>query len=956
MKKSILSLLIAVMATANAVRANIQIDGNFSDWDSVPAGNISATIADTVSLSTSLYCTKWAADSSFVALYLECINDASKTRALTLYLNSGAPAPTNSYWSLTENASWPNATSDLMIYCEINDFQNAMLYQYQRDASIGWNMNQVDFSGATFASDIIILPNGHAAMECAFKKSKFPTSLSTLQTGSVLHGNMWEETGILPQITYSYGSHYHPMITVPCFDGVLIQVGLSSGSCGENLTWAIDNDTLHISGSGDMMNYHVGDSASAPWQMYHSAITNIVIDSGATSIGDNAFCMFSRLTAVTIPNTITRIGKRAFMACNKLDSVTLSEGLAIIDDEAFYQCSNMALSQLPGTLDSIGQFAFGSCYAISSVDIPPTVTYIGLAAFNSCNLSAILVENGNAVYDSRNGCNAIIETASNRLIQGCRNSTIPNGIVEIGDRAFDNCTGLTSIAIPNGVTRIGEYAFNGCDSLSSVLFPGSLTHISAFAFASCGFINSIVIPQTVTTLERAAFMDCSRLESVALPRGLTEITDSLFCGCRMLPAMAIPDSVTRIGAGAFRSCRRLAAITIPTGVTQIEQATFYDCLSLISVNIPEGVETVADWAFGNPENSHDVRTEIAFPNSVKTMGEYTIANCSILVKITLGSGLQKLEKNALYRCRLLQSITCYAQEPPALPDDYNLRGQFPSYTVLYVPAGSISAYRSHRLWGRFDILPIPGTAVLPHATTWHCVDAYYDFPAQALTNFTAVTYSLQGDTVFGGTTYQTLRRGDGVYCGALRWSADGQQVFYRPGELGGQYSPSKGKEYLLYDFSVSVGDTVYAYDGFMDTSCEGLMEPGDTITPAWVVLSIDTIDGRKHVKVKKESDYQAEWIEGIGTCNILFSRTMHCLTGYDSYWTLCAADSEGNILYSYDVDHLGIHNECPSWKLIDEGLKSSPASNSRIRKFLLGGQLLIQTPIGTFNARGQRIE
>ena len=240
------------------------------------------------------------------------------------------------------------------------------------------------------------------------------------------------------------------------------------------------------------------------------------------------------------------------------------------------------------------------------------------------------------------------------------------------------------------------------------------------------------------------------------------------------------------------------------------------------------------------------------------------------------------------------------------------------------------------------------------ASTWYCVDAYFDFPTQALTNFTAVTYTLQGDTVFGGTTYQTLRRGDGVYCGALRRSTDGQQVFYRPGELGGQYEPSKGKEYLLYDFSVNVADTVYAYDGFMDTSCE--KEYGDSVTTAWKVLSIDIIEGRKHVKVQNGEDRQVEWIEGVGTCNILFSRTMHCMTGYDSYWTLCAADTEGNILYSYDVDHLGIHNECPNWKPIDDGIKSSSEGASRVRKFLREGQLFIETPLGTFNAMGKVIE
>ena len=250
-----------------------------------------------------------------------------------------------------------------------------------------------------------------------------------------------------------------------------------------------------------------------------------------------------------------------------------------------------------------------------------------------------------------------------------------------------------------------------------------------------------------------------------------------------------------------------------------------------------------------------------------------------------------------------------------------------------------------------------GYTPLKTADTWHCVEAYYDFAAQAITNYTAVTYSLQGDTIFGGTVYQTLRRGDGVYCGALRQSADGQQIYFRPGEVGDRYARSKGKEYLLYDFSVNVGDTVYAYDGFMDTSCEQSQEPGDSITPAWKVLSIDTIDGRKHIKVEGgNQSSRIEWIEGIGTCNILFSRTMHCMTGYDSQWTLCAADSEGSILYSFDVDHLGIHNECPTWKPIDDALHSTPADNSRARKFLRDGHIYIETPLGTFDATGRKAE
>ncbi len=240
------------------------------------------------------------------------------------------------------------------------------------------------------------------------------------------------------------------------------------------------------------------------------------------------------------------------------------------------------------------------------------------------------------------------------------------------------------------------------------------------------------------------------------------------------------------------------------------------------------------------------------------------------------------------------------------------------------------------------------------ATSWYCVEVYNDFPGDMLSNYTAVTYLLQGDTIFGDTIYQALRRGDGAYCGAVRNSPDGQQVYFRPGEIGGSYARSKGKEYLLYDFSTNVGDTVYAYDGFMDTSCEASSEPDFSITPAWKVLSKDTIDGRTHIQVEGGNQQaHIEWIEGIGTCNILFSRAMHCMSGYESQWTLCVADSNGNVLYSFNTDHLGIHNECPSWSLIHDALNFTQSDDSSFRKFLRNGQLLIETNLGTFDATGQ---
>ena len=235
------------------------------------------------------------------------------------------------------------------------------------------------------------------------------------------------------------------------------------------------------------------------------------------------------------------------------------------------------------------------------------------------------------------------------------------------------------------------------------------------------------------------------------------------------------------------------------------------------------------------------------------------------------------------------------------------------------------------------------------ATKWHCVDVNNDLSTNT-PSFSAVTYQLKGDTVFGGTTYQVLRREDGVYCGALRKSADEKQVYYRPGELNGTYQPSLGKEYLLYDFDVLAGDTVYAYNGFMDTSCE---QAEESVLAKCAVVSVSIKNGRKVVRVKNEQEQETEWIEGIGTRNILFSKTMHCLTGYDSFWTLCATDDEGNTLYSFDTDDLGIHNDCPNWEVLAmENVRSNKVQST---KFFRDGQLLIECNGKTYNAQGAEV-
>ena len=234
-----------------------------------------------------------------------------------------------------------------------------------------------------------------------------------------------------------------------------------------DLYYNITSDsTVEVTSKTSSYPYNDGVTfAAIPETVTHNGTTYSV-----TSIGYNAFCGCTSLTSITIPNSVTSIGDNAFFGCSSLTSITIPNSVTSIGDEAFGDCYALTSITIPNSLTSIGYGAFGLCSSLTFVIIGNSVTSIGNEAFGGCySLTSMVVESGNSTYDSRENCNAIIESATNTLIVGCQNTIIPNSVTSIGELAFEGCYNLTSITIPNSVTSIGRKAFLLCSSLTTVI-------------------------------------------------------------------------------------------------------------------------------------------------------------------------------------------------------------------------------------------------------------------------------------------------------------------------------------------------------------------------------------------------------------------------------------------------------------------------------------------------------
>ncbi len=260
--------------------------------------------------------------------------------------------------------------------------------------------------------------------------------------------------------------------------------GTSSGSCGDGVTWELDDDgTLTIqysgTGTGDMTSYT--DIRTRPWN--EDAVKVAVINEGVTSIGEMAFYGCGGLKSVTIPGSVTSIGYSAFQGCGGLKSVTIPDKVESIEGSAFSECGGLKSVIIGDSVESIGRDAFYGCYNLTSVTIPDSVTSIEKQAFFQCS--------------------------------GLTSVTIGDSVESIEDATFSKCYNLTSVTIGDSVESIGYQAFNECYNLTSVTIGDSVTSIGEYAFYGCNGLKSVIIPDSVESIEKHAFLLCDGLLEIS---------------------------------------------------------------------------------------------------------------------------------------------------------------------------------------------------------------------------------------------------------------------------------------------------------------------------------------------------------------------------------------------------------------------------------------------------------
>lgn len=467
----------------------------------------------------------------------------------------------------------------------------------------------------------------------------------------------------------------------------------------ETVTW--EDKTYTVTAIGDYAYYRTAD------------VTSVTLPNTITSIGKYAFFECTGITELNLPNTLATIDKCAFQSCSGLTSITIPQGVTSIGENSFHNCTSAKIlnfnaincEDFPGIVNTwpfdganyneinIGEgvtripayFAYNSM-SITSLTIPNSVTYIGTFAFyyslnlrthlhipssvtfigetalHGCPyLTGITVDENNPVYDSRDNCNAIIETATNTLINGCTYTIIPNTVTAISDYAFmQNFNNEhTLLVVPNSVKSIGYRAFAYTSDIKGIHIGSGLTSIGAEAFVGCRDIVRMTVDKDNLIFDSRD--SCNAIIETA--------TNTVVAGCKKT---IIPNTVTAIGDFAFNRINYMYSFTIPNSVTYIGDYAFQYCTDLNELKMSNAITHVGIEAFYSTRIKN-----LIIPKTVTYLG-----------------------RNA-FSAHLINDVYTYITDPSVVTMGYQVfRPSSDMYFhTLHVPAGTLEIYQNDSNWG-----------------------------------------------------------------------------------------------------------------------------------------------------------------------------------------------------------------------------------------------------------------
>ena len=424
---------------------------------------------------------------------------------------------------------------------------------------------------------------------------------------------------------------------------------LVSGTCGEDLTWTVDQSTgvLTISGKGNMDNYayvtKYGTLADPtitfrtgyqpPWYDYKDSITSIVVEEGVTCIGETAFMGLVNVKSMSLPSTLKELRRECF------------ENLISIE-----------YIDLPDNIVSIGGFAFDCCLSLKKIDIPDSVVEMSGAVFLECRAleEVRLSENISELSATFSGC------------QSLKSVVVPESVKTIRLGTFTGCTALTSVVLPSGLSILPETnIFGGCTSLpevtlrsgcknftvvDGVLFSKDMTTL--YTYPSSKKDSTYTVPDTVETIVSGAFSSTVYLTELTVPEGVTSCGSGVFSSGKVLRKLTLPDSLKEIGANTCCDCAQLTDVRLPSGLTAIPDNFIGSDTKITTLDLPESITSIGQKAFQGCSSF----TDLCVPPNTTSIGQEAYSSSGIRQAV-IPAAVSELPTDTFFRCSELNSIT-----------------------------------------------------------------------------------------------------------------------------------------------------------------------------------------------------------------------------------------------------------------------------------------------------------